>query len=105
MARKFEELRAKMTPERRVKVAKMTQELNAELPLHQLRRALRLTQEQLAEQLGVTQATLSKMENNPEKMLITTLQRIVRAMGGELELKAHFPQGDVTLNDLERALA
>lgn len=104
MARKYAELRAKLTPEQRAAAARLTRQLSDELPLHQLRHALLLTQEQLAESLGVSQGAISKMENQSD-MLISTLQRIVEAMGGELELKVHFPQGDVTLKDLGRATA
>ncbi|MGH8221588.1 MAG: helix-turn-helix domain-containing protein [Woeseiaceae bacterium] len=104
MARKYAELRAKMTAKQRAASAKLTQQLTDELPLHQLRHALRLTQQQLAESLGVSQVAISKMENQSD-MLISTLQRIIEAMGGELELKVHFPQGDVTLKDLGRAAA
>lgn len=88
-----------MTSAQREESEELTRRLNAELPLHQLRHALRLTQEQVALSFGVTQAAISKMENQ-EDMLIGTLRRMIEAMGGELELKAHFPQGDVTLKDL-----
>lgn len=104
MARKYEELRAKLTPRQRTAAAKLTKQLSDELPLHQLRHALLLTQEQLAESLGVSQGAISKMENQSD-MLISTLQRIIEAMGGELELKVRFPQGEVTLKDLGQAAA
>lgn len=104
MARKYAELRAKMTPGQRGASAKLTKQLNDELPLHQLRLALLLTQKQLAESLGVSQGAISKMENQSD-MLISTLQRIIEAMGGELELKVRFPQGEVTLKDLGQAAA
>ena len=99
MARKFDELRARMSPARRARVAKLTKRLSDELPLHQLRQALKLTQEELAESLGVSQGAISKLENQ-EDMMISTLQRIIAAMGGELELRVRFPQGVVTLKDL-----
>lgn len=104
MARKYAELRARLSAKQRAAAAKLTKRLNDELPLHQLRHALLLTQEHLAESLGVTQGAISKMENQSD-MLISTLQRIIEAMGGELELKVRFPQGEVTLKDLGRAAA
>ena len=104
MARKYEELRAKLTPRQRTASAKLTKQLSDELPLNQLRHALLLTQEQLAESLGVSQGAISKMENQSD-MLISTLQRIIEAMGGELELRVRFPQGEVTLKDLGQAAA
>jgi predicted transcriptional regulator len=104
MARRYEELRAKLAPRQRAASAKLTKQLSDELPLHQLRHALLLTQEQLAESLGVSQGAISKMENQSD-MLISTLQRIIEAMGGELELRVRFPQGEVTLKDLGHAAA
>ncbi len=92
MTRKYAELRAKMTPAQRAAAVKLTLQLTDELPLHQLRHALVLTQKQLAESLGVTHGAISKMESQSD-MLISTLQRIIEAMGGELELKVRFPQG------------
>lgn len=104
MARKYEALRGKLTPRQRAASASLTKRLSDELPLNQLRHALLLTQEQLAESLGVSQGAISKMENQSD-MLISTLQRIIEAMGGELELKVRFPQGEVTLKDLGQAAA
>jgi predicted transcriptional regulator len=104
MSRKYAELRAKLTPRQRAASAKLSKQLNDEVPLHQLRHALLLTQEQLAESLGVTQGAISKMENQAD-MLISTLTRVIEAMGGELELKVRFPQGEVTLKDLGRVAA
>jgi predicted transcriptional regulator len=93
-----------MTLKQRAAAARLTRELADKLPLQQLRHALLLTQQQLAQSLGVSQVAISKMENQSD-MLISTLKRIVEAMGGELELKVHFPQGDVSLKDLGRVAA
>jgi transcriptional regulator with XRE-family HTH domain len=69
------------------------------MPLQELRKALALTQEQLAEELGISQAAVSKMENRPD-MYIRTLARFVEAMGGKLIITANFPQGSVCITDL-----
>jgi len=34
-------------------------------------------------------------------MQISTLRRTIRALGGELELVAHLPQGDIRIRQLE----
>ena len=60
MAHKFSELRAKMSPERRERIRKRTQELLAELPLQELRQARALSQQELAEVL--TDATVERIE-------------------------------------------
>jgi len=99
MAKKFQNLRDNMSQERRDKVASMADEMLAEMPMRTLRDAMQFTQEQLAEELGVKQGSISKMERRPDH-LVSTLRRFVEAMGGELELKAHFPTGSVSITDL-----
>lgn len=99
MAKSFKELRENMTQERREHNERRAGELLAAMPLQELRKALSLTQEQLAEELGISQAAVSKMENCPD-MYIRTLARFVEAMGGTLRLTAIFPQGSVSITDL-----
>lgn len=99
MARSFKELRQKMAPERRESNERKADELLAAMPLQELRKALALTQDQLAEELGISQAAVSKMENRPD-MYIRTLARFVEAMGGRLKITADFPQGSVCITDL-----
>ena len=101
MAKKYATLREKMSPAAREASDREYVRLNAEMPLNQLRQALRLSQEQIAEVMGVTQAAVSKLENR-EDLLIGTLRRFIEAMGGELDIRARFPQGEVTLQDLDR---
>jgi transcriptional regulator with XRE-family HTH domain len=105
MARKFEELRAKMSPERQKKVEEATQKMLAELPLQELRAARRLTQVQLAESMHMKQASVSKIERSAD-MYISTLKHFIEAMGGVLEIRAVFPDGAVKINqftDLDAA--
>ena len=49
----------------------------------------------LAATLGVSQPAVSRLENNVSRMMVATLQAVVRAMGGTLVLQAHFPDGVV----------
>jgi transcriptional regulator with XRE-family HTH domain len=70
--------------------------------LGQLRNARRLTQVQLAAILGVSQAQVSRVENQAD-LYLSTLRSYVQAMGGELELRAVFPDGQaaaITLAEL-----
>ncbi len=99
MAKKFQTLRDSMSQARRDKVDAMTNEMLSEMPVHALRDALRFTQQQLADELGVKQGSISKMERRPDH-LVSTLRRFVEAMGGELELRAHFPSGSVSITEL-----
>ena len=100
MATKFREIRAKMAPERQERIRKRTQELLSELPLQELRQARALSQEELAEVLGLNQATISKLERRTD-MYLSSLRRFVEAMGGELEISAIFPEGRVRIQLFE----
>ena len=104
MARNFNELRAKMSPESRARAQEKFKQLVKEMPLEELRAARDLTQEQLAETLGTSQAAVSKLERRAD-MYVSTLAHFVKAMGGELEIRAIFPDGEVSiarLGDLKR---
>jgi DNA-binding XRE family transcriptional regulator len=50
-------------------------QLLTEMPLHELRRARQLSQEQLAEELGATRPGISKIEHRTD-MYVSTLQHI-----------------------------
>ena len=63
MARKFEELRARMSPEARARVDARANMLIEEMALKELREALALSQAKIAEALEVNQAAVSKLEN------------------------------------------
>jgi len=100
MARPFSELRAKMSPEARAEVDAKVKDLLTQLPLNELRHARQLSQEQLAGLLHVKQASISKLERRTD-MYISTLRNFIRAMGGELEIIARFPDGSVKINQFE----
>ncbi len=50
--------------------------------------------------LNVNQAAVSKLERRTD-MYVSTLREFVRAMGGELEITARFPEGTVRINQFE----
>ena len=60
------------------------------MSLSQLRKAHTLTQVRLAETLGTTQESISRIEHNSD-LLLSTLRSYIKAMGGELQLVAQFP--------------
>jgi len=100
MARNFNELRAKMDPERRARNAARIKIGLAEMPLDDLREAREMTQVQLAEILQVSQGAVSKVERRAD-MYISTLRSYVRAMGGDVQIRAIFPQGEVIINQFQ----
>ena len=90
--------------EERAKVmARFRQLAGEEIALQHLRKALNLTQERMAELLGIGQDSISRLERRSD-LLISTLQSYVKAMGGSLKLIAQFPDGVVTLSGLGEAV-
>lgn len=98
MAKKFSELRAKMSPESRARSDAQAHRLIAEMALADLRRARGLSQEALAAVLHVKQPSIAKLEQRAD-MYISTLRSHIQAMGGELEIVARFPEGDVKISN------
>ena len=72
------------------------------MPLVELRRQLNLTQEALATALGTSQASVSKLERRSD-IYLSSLRRYVEALGGELEITARFPDGEIRLDHWESA--
>jgi transcriptional regulator with XRE-family HTH domain len=100
MAKPFKNLVDKMSPESRERIKKRTARMYSEMALQELRQARHLTQQELAEVLQMNQAAISKLEHQSD-MYVSTLRRFVAALGGELRIVAHFPQGDVVVNQFE----
>src|SRR3984957_16002170 len=80
-----------LSPAQRKKVEARAAELIAEeMTLRELRRARKLTQVRMAKALGITQDGVSRLEKRSD-LLLSTLQKTVKAMGGNLSLVAEFP--------------
>jgi DNA-binding XRE family transcriptional regulator len=105
MPKPFRTLTEHWSPERKRRVAEKADTMIRNMALDELRAARHLTQEQLAKTLGVAQAAVSKMERRTD-MYISTLQTAIKAMGGDLEIRAVFPEGTVRIQqfrDIERS--
>ncbi|RKX85665.1 MAG: transcriptional regulator [Spirochaetes bacterium] len=100
MAQKFEKLKKEMKLENIQKAKIKTNEMMAEMLLTEIRKEAGFTQKNLAETMGVKQPSLSKLESQND-MQISTLQRLVKALGGQLEMIAHMPTGDIRLRQFK----
>ena len=92
MARKWNNLKKRMSPDAQARVDARVKDTLASMPLSEIRRAIGLTQSQLAQTLHVGQGSISKIENATD-MYLSTLRRFVAALGGELIVKASFSDG------------
>jgi len=75
------------------------------MPLEGLRDARQMTQVQMAQLLKISQGAVSKVERRSD-MFVSTLRNYVRAIGGDLQIRAVFPDGEVLIDqfgDLERS--
>ncbi len=97
--RPFSELTRTFTPERRARVAAKAARLREAMTLEELRKALALSQEDMAETLKVGQPAVAKLEKRTD-MHVSNLRRYVEALGGTLEITAHFPDASVVLTDI-----
>jgi transcriptional regulator with XRE-family HTH domain len=66
------------------------------LSLHEIRHARARSQEELAQKLKVNQPAVAKLERR-EDVHVSNLRRYIEALGGKLEIKAHFPDGEVAI--------
>lgn len=96
MAKKFSRLRAGMSIEAQAKSQAKAQSMLQEMPLQELRLARGLSQQTLAELLHIQQPAVAKMERRTD-MYLSTLRNHIRAMGGELDIIARFPDGEVRI--------
>ncbi len=64
--------------------------IGEEMSLRELREALHETQVSLAEQLGINQENVSRLERRSD-LLLSTLNKYVGAMGGKLSLVVEYP--------------
>lgn len=102
MAKSFSELVKRTTTKRtRERAARRTRELLGELLLGEIRKLSGKSQREVAAALGIRQPSLSKLENQSD-MQISTLRRIVTALGGELDLIARFPAGAVRVGQFAK---
>jgi len=91
MARNIDDIVKGLSPAQRKKIETRTAQLIAEeMSLRELRKARHITQVRMAKALGTTQDSISRMEKRSD-LLLSTLRKTVRAMGGNLSLIAEFP--------------
>jgi DNA-binding XRE family transcriptional regulator len=100
MAHKWREIRGTFSPEQETEIARRVKEAAGVMTLYQLREARSLTQVNLAKVLNVNQGAVSRMEKRTD-MYLSTLRNFIQAMGGQLQVKAIFPEGEVEIDQFE----
>ena len=91
MAMNVDDTTKKLRPLQRKNVETRAAELIAEeLTLRVLRHARKLSQVRMAKKLGITQDSVSRLEQRSD-LFLSTLRKTIEAMGGNLSLVAQFP--------------
>ncbi|MGA2060271.1 MAG: XRE family transcriptional regulator [Thermoguttaceae bacterium] len=96
MANQYRIIRERLSAGQLSQAEIQAKETIADMLLAEIRKSVGLTQEELAAALGITQPSLSKLENQDD-MQVSTLHRLIQALGGELEIIAHLPRGDIRI--------
>jgi DNA-binding XRE family transcriptional regulator len=102
MAHNWKDIRRTLSPEREEETRQYVKSVVEAVTLNQLREARSLTQANLAGILGVNQGSVSKMEKRTD-MYVSTLRSFIQAMGGQLQIKAVFPEGEVEIDQFRDA--
>jgi DNA-binding XRE family transcriptional regulator len=88
-----------MMGRRRVNRAKQAARRKMEaMLLGEVRKQLGFTQTSIAKAMGVSQSALSQVESQNDLQL-STLRRLVKALGGELDIIARFGDRSIVLVD------
>lgn len=101
------EIRAKTDsdPARRARVETIKREMRTAevvVQLAVLRKRRKITQKDIAAQLGISQARVSKIENGDDLQL-TTLERYIEALGRRLKVEAVFSDATLDLSGTRSA--
>jgi DNA-binding transcriptional regulator YiaG len=95
---RFSELRARMTPAAQAEAKAEAFRLDEEMDLAEVRRALKLSQQEISQTLQIGQGAVAKIEKRTD-MYVSTLRRFIEAMGGQLEIVARFSDHSVKIKN------
>lgn len=84
------------TPERRARLDCERQFVDTIVRLTAMREARGATHRQVAEAWDVSQANVSEIERTPD-IYVSTLRKYVAALGGQVEIRAVFPDEVITV--------
>lgn len=90
MARSWNEIKQRMTPDQRAHIESRAEQHLALIALSDLLRERNLSHETIANRLEVAQGNVSRTLRRGD-LRVSTLRSVVEAMGGELQLVARFP--------------
>lgn len=99
MATAWKAIKHKFTAEEHEAIKREAEGELERIGFGKLRLARQQTQVALAERLDIPQNAVSRMERRTD-LLLSTMRGYVEALGGKLELRAIFPDGEFVLETL-----
>ncbi|EPL8106193.1 helix-turn-helix domain-containing protein [Acinetobacter baumannii] len=90
---KLNDIISKRSPESQQRINKMANQMLLDINLSNLREELKISQAEIAKNLGVSQAAISKREKLGKDLKISSLKEYVEAMGGKVRLDVELPNG------------
>ncbi|QOL15363.1 helix-turn-helix domain-containing protein [Dickeya dianthicola] len=87
------ELLAKESPEMQARVATRVEAESIKITLRQLREELNFSQTALASAIGISRLAANRIEQQDNNTRLSTLQRYVKALVGELSIDVKLPSG------------
>ncbi|RBP81118.1 helix-turn-helix domain-containing protein [Marinomonas rhizomae] len=93
MARTLDKLISDQKPEIVKNARKKADDMVLGIHLAQLRERMQITQEDMANMLGVKQPTIAGMERKGKDVKLSTLKRYVEGTGGKLTVDVELPDG------------
>lgn len=98
MANSFKKLRdqVRSDPARSARVDELKRAMHTAMRLAELRESRKATQKQVASELNVSQANISRIEHESD-LYLSTLKNYIEALGGRLEIAAVFDDERVVL--------
>ncbi|OWX16507.1 helix-turn-helix domain-containing protein, partial [Acinetobacter baumannii] len=88
---KLNDIISKRSPESQQRIKKMANQMLLDINLSNLREELKISQAEIAKNLGVSQAAISKREKLGKDLKISSLKEYVEAMGGKVRLDVELP--------------
>ncbi len=99
MATKWKDVKFKFSAEERQQIKREAAAEFERMGFGKLRQARLQTQVALAERLDIPQTAVSRIERRTD-LLLSTMRKYVEGLGGRLELRAVFPDGEFLLDSL-----
>ena len=90
MTTNFKDFYKEIPEQRKVKIEERVEHELKLLQLSEVRNLVEMTQKDLAEKIHVSQAAISKMENQKD-LNVSTLRKIIEAVGGKLDVTVRLP--------------